>query len=143
VSTVVTGTTRQTGASAPHRSPPRRRPRGQWARRAPLLPALIFMIAVTQLPFVTTVYISLLNWNAYRPTERHFTGITNYETVFTDPRIRASVIATVILTVVVVVVSLALGLGIAILLDRHFFGRSIVRTLMIAPFLIVPVGDQL
>ena len=28
---------------------------GDWARRAPLLPALIFMIIVTQLPFVGTI----------------------------------------------------------------------------------------
>ena len=33
-----------------------------------------------------------------------------------------------------------IGLGIALLLDRKFFGRGVVRTMMIAPFLIVPIA---
>ena len=51
---------------------------GDWARRAPLLPALIFVIAMTQLPFVATIVISFMNWNAYYPDERGFTGFDNY-----------------------------------------------------------------
>jgi sorbitol/mannitol transport system permease protein len=50
---------------------------------------------------------------------------------------------TVVLTVTVVVVSLALGLGISLLLNRSFLGRGAVRTMMIAPFLIVPVAAAL
>jgi sorbitol/mannitol transport system permease protein len=52
-------------------------------------------------------------------------------------------VTTVILTVTVVLVSLVLGLAIALLLDRTFFGRGVVRTLMIAPFLVVPVAAAL
>jgi sorbitol/mannitol transport system permease protein len=140
---VVTEAAPPRGASAAAGPPPTDRPKDAWARRAPLLPALIFMIIVTQLPFVATLWISLLNWNAYRPTERHFTGISNYQQVFSDPGLRSSMITTVILTVTVVLISLLLGLGIALLLDRHFFGRGAVRTLMIAPFLVVPVAAAL
>ena len=50
---------------------------------------------------------------------------------------------TIVLTVTVVIVSLALGLGISLLLNRSFFGRGIVRTFMITPFLIVPVAAAL
>jgi sorbitol/mannitol transport system permease protein len=49
-----------------------------WARRAPLLPALIFMIVVTQLPFVATLVISFMDWNAYYPDERGFAGVDNF-----------------------------------------------------------------
>ena len=140
---VVTEAAPPRGASPAAGTPPTDRPKDAWARRAPLLPALIFMIIVTQLPFVATLWISLLNWNAYRPNERHFTGISNYQQVFTDPRLRSSMTTTVILTVTVVLISLVLGLGIALLLDRHFFGRGAVRTLMIAPFLVVPVAAAL
>jgi sorbitol/mannitol transport system permease protein len=41
--------------------------RTRWARRAPLLPALIFAIIVTQVPFLVTLYLSTLSWNALRP----------------------------------------------------------------------------
>jgi sorbitol/mannitol transport system permease protein len=50
---------------------------GAWARRAPLLPALIFMIIITQLPFLVTLGISFMNWNAYYPDEIGFNGLDN------------------------------------------------------------------
>jgi len=117
--------------------------RGAWARRAPLVPALAFMVIVTQLPFVATLVISFLNWNALYPDQRHFTGLSNYATVLTDADLRASIITTIELTVVVVLISLVLGLGIALLLDRRFAGRGLVRTMLIAPFLVVPVAAAL
>ena len=116
---------------------------GDWARRAPLLPALIFTIVVTQLPFVATLVISFMNWNAYYPDERGFAGFANFRRVFTDVNMRDSVVTTIILTVAVVLVSLVLGLVIALLLDRKFRGRGAVRTMMITPFLIVPVAAAL
>jgi sorbitol/mannitol transport system permease protein len=45
--------------------------------------------------------------------------------------------------VTVVVVSLFLGLLLALLLDKPFRGRGIVRTMLIAPFLIVPIASAL
>ncbi|MFB7509624.1 carbohydrate ABC transporter permease, partial [Streptomyces broussonetiae] len=114
-----------------------------WATRAPLLPALVFMIAVTQLPFVATLVISFFDWNALYPKARHFTGLDNYHQVLTDAALRHSVWTTVLLTVAVVLASLVLGLALALLLDRRFRGRGIVRTLLIAPFLVVPVAAAL
>ena len=114
-----------------------------WARRAPLLPALIFLVLVTQLPFVVTIIISFVNWNSLYPNDVYFGWLNNYINVFTDPAMRNSVFTTIILTVVVVVVSAVLGLLIALLLDRKFFGRGFVRTILIAPFLIVPVAAAL
>ncbi|MFI1157736.1 carbohydrate ABC transporter permease [Streptomyces sioyaensis] len=113
------------------------------ARRAPLLPALVFLIIVTQLPFVTTAVISFLRWNALAPQNRGFAGFDNYRAVFTDPALRSAVGTTILLTVTVVLISLLLGLGLALLLDRRFRGRGLVRTLLITPFLIVPVAAAL
>ncbi|MFD4556961.1 carbohydrate ABC transporter permease [Streptomyces sp. NPDC058469] len=114
-----------------------------WATRAPLLPALIFMIVVTQLPFVATLVISFFDWNALYPKARHFTGFNNYQQVLSDADLRHSVWTTVLLTVAVVLASLVLGLLLALLLDRKFRGRGFVRTLLIAPFLVVPVAAAL
>src|SRR6202048_5369755 len=55
-----------------------------WRRRGPLLPALIFMIAVTQIPFLFTLYYSTLSWNLVRPGSRHFVGLNNYIAVVKD-----------------------------------------------------------
>ena len=115
----------------------------RWRRRAPLLPALVFAIVVTQLPFLATLVLSTLHWNILRPGERSFAGLSNYLTVFTDNRLRAAVLNTVILTVSVVLLSVLLGLALAVLLDRRFPGRGLARTLLIAPFLVMPVAAAL
>ncbi|MEO3764747.1 sugar ABC transporter permease [Streptomyces sp. B8F3] len=127
------------------RPAPRRPGRGAraWATRAPLLPALVFLIAVTQLPFVATLVISLFDWNSLRPDDRSFTGLENYSKVASDESLRESVVTTALLTAAVVLVSVVLGLLIALLLDRAFPGRGVVRTLLIAPFLLVPVAAAL
>ena len=114
-----------------------------WVRRFPLLPALVFTIILTQIPFVATLIISFMNWQANYPNEIAFGTLNNYVTVFTDAALRSSVFFTVVLNVTVEIVSLALGLGISLLLNRKFFGRGAVRTMMIAPFLIVPVAAAL
>lgn len=114
-----------------------------WSRRAPLLPALILVVLVTQLPFVVTIVTSFMNWNAYYPDQIGFTGLTNFKTVLSDPDARRSIFVTILLTVSVVLISLLLGLVIALLLDRKFKGQGIVRTMMITPFLVVPVAAAL
>ncbi|NEB82178.1 sugar ABC transporter permease [Streptomyces sp. SID14478] len=126
--------------TAGRRTPDRLR---SWATRAPLLPALVFMIIVTQLPFVATLVISLFDWNSLYPDARKFTWFGNYSEVLTDADLRKSVFTTIILTVTVVVVSLVIGLALALLIDRKFRGRGVVRTLLIAPFLVVPVASAL
>ncbi|MDT8909579.1 sugar ABC transporter permease [Amycolatopsis sp. PS_44_ISF1] len=109
----------------------------------PLLPALVFVIAVTQIPFLLTLYYSFQSWNLVRPGSRHFVGFRNYLDVFTDTTFLGALLNTVVLTVVCVLVSLLLGLGLAILLDRKFAGRGFVRTLLITPFLILPAAGAL
>ena len=120
------------GAALPGRPPP-----------APLLPALIFAIIVTQVPFLVTIYYSTLSWNALRPGSKEFVGFDNYVTVLTDNRLRSALLNTVILTAGAVIICLVLGLILAILLDRKFIGRSVVRTMIITPFLIMPVAAAL
>ena len=108
-----------------------------------MLPALIFVILVTQIPFAITIIISFMNWNAAYPDDIAFGTLQNYVTVFTDANLLKAVFVTVGLTVGVVLASALLGLGIALLLDRKFIGRGFVRTLMITPFLVVPVAAAL
>jgi sorbitol/mannitol transport system permease protein len=118
--------------------------RERWSRRFPLLPALIFAIILTQLPFLYTLWISMLAWDRDHPERgKKFVGLRNYKTVFTDPALRDAVVTTVKLTVSVVLVAVLLGLLMAILLDRKFIGRGFIRTLMIGPFLIMPMAGAL
>jgi sorbitol/mannitol transport system permease protein len=118
--------------------------RDRMLRRAPLLPALLFTIAMTQLPFLYTIYISFHSWDRDHPEfGRKWVGLKNFRAVFSDSDLRSAVLVTIELTALVVLVSLVIGLGLALLLDRKFAGRGVARTLLIAPFLIMPMAAAL
>ena len=111
--------------------------------RALILPALVFSIVLTQVPFLITIYFSFLNWNQLRPDQIRFTGFSNYVQVFTGGEFFSSLVATVTITASAVILSMLFGMLFAILLDRKFFGRGLARTLMITPFLIMPAAAAL
>jgi sorbitol/mannitol transport system permease protein len=110
-----------------------------WRRRLPLLPALLFTVVVTQVPFILNIYYSLTDWTVNPPSPRKFVGIDNYRELAGDEFFREAAVTSVVMTVSAVLLSLAFGTLLAVLIDRQFFGRGIVRTLLITPFLIMPV----
>jgi sorbitol/mannitol transport system permease protein len=124
------------------------RPRGMsrreaWQRRLPLLPALIYTIVVTQIPFLVTLWYSFQSYFWNTPAPAHWTGLSNYKTVFTSPAFRSALVRSVIMTATAVIVAMILGVFFAVLLDRKFFGRGVVRTLIITPFLVMPAAAAL
>ena len=117
--------------------------RDVWLRRLPLLPAFVYVIALTQIPFVLTIYYSLFSWNLLKPGSFQFAGLENYARLLTDEPIRIAVLNTVVLTISVIAISVVLGLAVASLLNSEVFGKGLMRTLMIAPFLIMPTAGAL
>jgi sorbitol/mannitol transport system permease protein len=112
-------------------------------RRLPLLPAFIFVLLLTQIPFVLTIYYSFFSWNLLNEGSFRFAGLENYARLLTDDRLRTAVLNTVVLTVAVIAISVILGLAVASLLNSEVFGKGLMRTLMIAPFLIMPTAGAL
>src|SRR6266516_5945078 len=84
-----------------------------WRRRLPLLPALLFMILVTQLPFLVSIYYSLTNLKdktqSLIPEPTKFVGIDNYKAIFNDPFFRQAMWTSVKMTVLTVELSLIIG----------------------------------
>ncbi len=115
----------------------------RWSLRAPLLPALIFTIALTQLPFIGTLIVSFMEWNSLFPNDIGFIGLSNYAQVLADAELRNTIAFTVQLTAIVVVCSMVLGFAVALLVNEKFFGRGVVRSLLVLPFLVVPVAGAL
>ena len=110
-----------------------------WRRRLPLLPALLFLILLTQVPFALSIYYSLTDWTVVPPGPREFVGIDNYRELLRDEFFGDAIVTSIQLTVFPVLAALVLGTAFALLLDRKFLGRGIVRTMLITPFLLVPV----
>ncbi len=108
-------------------------------RRLPLLPALLFTIVVTQVPFLFSLWYSLTRWKIVPPEPREFIGVENYTDLVTNSFFRSALWVSVLMTVSAVLLSVLFGLILALLLDRPFFGQGFVRTMLITPFLIMPV----
>src|SRR5258708_26616556 len=117
--------------------------RDAWLRRLPLLPAFIYVVLVTQIPFALTIYYSFFSWNLLKEGSFRFSGLDNYSRVLTDESIRTAIFNTVLLTLSVIAFSVVIGLGVAMLLNSDVFGKGLIRTLMIAPFLIMPTAGAL
>src|SRR6201993_1281108 len=117
--------------------------RERWQLRLPLLPALIYTVVVTQIPFLVTLWYSFQSYFWNTPAPASFNGLANYKTVFTNPAFRGSLVRSVVMTVTAVIVAMILGVLFAVLLDRKFLGRGIVRTLIITPFLVMPAAAAL
>ncbi len=114
-------------ATTATKAPPARLERGRHTaslaaerrrRRGPLLPALIFTIIVTQLPFVVTLVYSFFSWNLLRPGSREFAWFDNYTEVLTNSGTWHALWVTVLLTAGAVLCSVLVGLACALLVDR-------------------------
>jgi sorbitol/mannitol transport system permease protein len=105
-----------------------------------MLPALVFLAVVTQAPFFVTLWYSFHTWILTSPELGHpWVGVDNFRYELTeDPIFRDAVVNTLELTAAIVGGSLVIGLGLALLLNRQFPFRGITRSLIIAPFFVMP-----
>ena len=127
------------GANKPVR-PAQSRLKPRWL----LAPALLYLLVVTQVPFLMTIWYSTLDWNLLKPRDgQDFVGVDNYVDLLTDADIQATIWRTITLTGSVIILSLALGLALAALLNRQFRGRAIARTMLLTPLLIMPAASAL
>jgi sorbitol/mannitol transport system permease protein len=107
------------------------------------MPAFIYVVVVTQAPFVVTLWYSLHRWNLLVPGSNKFAWFDEYRVAFDDPAFRQAAVRTVEMTASAVILAMLLGTALALLVNRKFFGRGVVRTLLITPFLIMPVATDL
>lgn len=103
-----------------------------------IAPSIIYLVLVTQLPFVVTLYLSLHQWNLLHPERGvSFVGLANYLSLATDPVFRIAVLNTVVFTIEAVVTTTLIGLGLALLLYRISFLRGLLYILLLSPFLVM------
>jgi sorbitol/mannitol transport system permease protein len=104
-----------------------------------LLPSIIFVAVVTQIPFILTIYYSLHSWNLMRPDRGlQFSGFSNYTRILTEPVFWSVLGNSVLLTGGALLICLVVGMAFALLMNRDFFGKGIVRTMLVSPFFVMP-----
>ena len=100
---------------------------------------LIWMVV----PLGMTFYFSSIRYHLLYPERSGFVGWSNYEFFYTDPAFWPALINTIILVGSVLIISISLGLFIALLVNQPFWGRGIVRVMLISPFFIMPTVNAL
>lgn len=117
-----------------------------WQRRERLLavgllaPAVLYLFVLAVYPTAYSLWLSLHNFIIYRRDRVSFAGISNFTDLFNSELFRQCFHVTLVFAASAVTIELALGLGIAVLLDRKMRGVGLLRTLLIVPVLISPVG---
>jgi sorbitol/mannitol transport system permease protein len=112
--------------------------RGLRSRFSLVSPAILYLIVLTQVPVIFTLSYSFSNWNFLRPDRTRFIGLDNYLGFVQDSDTLTIIRNTLAFASSVVILSLVFGMGLALLLNRQFWGRGLARTLLITPFLIMP-----
>jgi multiple sugar transport system permease protein len=104
-------------------------------------PAVILVAAIIVYPIVYTVWMSLQDWFASSLTAPKFIGAGNYQKILVgDPRFREAVVRTLYFTGLVIAGETILGVAMALLFNREFWGRGLLRTLAILPMVATPVA---
>lgn len=103
--------------------------------QAPSIVSLALWMAV---PLAMTIWFSLIHYNLLDPTSHRFVGIANYRFLVTDPSFWPSVFNTLILIGSVLAITVIGGVLLAVLFDQPFFGKTIARLLLVAPFFVMP-----
>ena len=99
-----------------------------------LLPALLVLGLVFIYPIARAFWLSWFTENLGTQLQPVFSGLSNYQRMVGDGRFWQSLWNTSIFTLVSVVLELLLGLGVALVLNKAFFGRGVVRTVAIIPW---------
>jgi multiple sugar transport system permease protein len=108
------------------------RDRQAWAL---LLPLLVIIVTVTGYPLISTIRLSFTDASLTgRHVAQHWVGFENYAYVFTDPDFGDAFRRTLYFTFVSVGIEILLGVLVALLLNREFAGRTIVRAIMVLPW---------
>src|SRR5262245_41871348 len=102
-----------------------------------LVPTIALLTTFIAYPFVKGVWLSLTN--ATVGVSGTFVGLQNFVKIWNDSIFRQTTYNTFVYTGVATVGKLTLGMWLALLLNRHFKGKRLVRASMLLPFIVPTV----
>ncbi|XSC45582.1 carbohydrate ABC transporter permease [Bradyrhizobium sp. RDT10] len=103
-----------------------------------LLPAMLLLAGLTLYPVLYGVWLSLHHKHSFFP-QQSWAGLENYWFLITDPEFSESVWRGVVYSVSTITLQIIIGVGAALALNQHFPGRSLVRGIVLFPYVIPTV----
>jgi multiple sugar transport system permease protein len=106
-----------------------------------ILPALGVIALVIGYPIYFTIYLSFFNTPpSLAMADKIFVGLDNYIRILRSDSFHQVTVNTVIWTVFSTLFSFAIGFGAALVLNREFIGRGILRGALLVPYVISAVA---
>jgi multiple sugar transport system permease protein len=108
------------------------------------LPSVVAVTLLMAFPVGYTLYMSVHSWYASSVTSPHFVGLENFRRAFVeDDRFRNALWLTVYFTALATALQLVLGVSLALVLNRPFRGKGLVRSIFLLPMVATPVAIAL
>lgn len=103
-----------------------------------LTPAVLLYVGFVIVPMLMALFYSGFKWNGLEPLD-NFIGLDNYRRALSDPILRGAIWHNTVFIVLSLVVQLPIGLGLALLVNRKLRGRSTLRMILFAPYVLSEV----
>jgi multiple sugar transport system permease protein len=107
------------------------------------VPALVIIAMLIAYPVAYSFWLSLQKYNLKRPDLRRFIWFDNYRQLLTDSTFLNSIKVSCIFSLCSVVLVVILSVALALLLNESFFGRGVMRSLILLPWAIPGVVNGL
>lgn len=105
------------------------------------IPTILFVVAMIGFPIVYTFRLSFYD-STMSSTGDTFVGLQNYISMFTDPdqRFLQALGRTLTFSLGAIVIETILGVAIALLLNKAFWGKTVLKTIFLLPMVATPVA---
>ncbi len=106
---------------------------------AVLVPTLTLVVVFGHVPALSSLRLAFTRYHIKQPARRGFVGLDNFIHVLTDDAFHAALARVAYFMAAAIVAVLVIGLVFALVLNRDFRGRALLRTVIIVPWAIPPV----
>lgn len=100
-----------------------------------LTPGLVLFTGFVLVPIGVAGFYSLYSWNGFGPLTE-FVGLRNYVEAFTGKVFQGAIGHNLVIAALSIVVQLPLSIGLALLLNRKLRGRTFLRMVVFAPYVL-------
>jgi len=107
------------------------------------MPTILLILLLIGYPIGVSLWTSLHRYNLRRPGQFEFVGLGNYLDILTSYDFWHSIGVSLYFTGLSVPLIILVALGIALLFNQEFFGRGIVRSMLLIPWAIPGVVNGL
>jgi len=106
-------------------------------------PSLVVIAAVAAFPIGYAIWLSLHQYSLIHPGLVRWVGLDNFRDALTSHAFWSATRVTFIFTAISVTLELVIGLAMALLMHAAFFGRSLLRAVVLVPWAVLTVGTAM